>query len=404
MVGEVAARAADDPARLGRRHGRPHARLRPRLPPHHAARARPLAADRRRAAPRRVVPADLRLPRSATCTSSATATTACRSPSRSGARTSTPTSPRCGRGSGPARRCGSPTSRSRTTSGCSTSACRSTRELHARVRPSDPWDYGRLAEGVEAWGFRVMQERREYMDREEVARLWFEEDFLPVVETLRAGGFIRSSETRGATPTCASSPPATSCCARTSGAARCSTACRASSGAAAASASMPAPRAAEAASRGRASPARRGGRRRATARARAAAARRSSRAPRGARAGRRSPAKPGPPLTLPPSASTSTSPSTTTRCARSCTSWSWSCSPAGRWIAIVRDSPRDECRICGWCGCTSSVRRSQCSMARGTYPLVAALCLVAQARDRLADEARDVHLRDADALRRSPTA
>ncbi len=67
-------------------------------------------------------------------------------------------------------------------------------DQHARVRPSDPWDYGRLAEGVEAWGFRVMQERREYMDREEVARLWFEEDFIPIVETLRAGGFIRTSE------------------------------------------------------------------------------------------------------------------------------------------------------------------------------------------------------------------
>jgi len=67
-------------------------------------------------------------------------------------------------------------------------------EQHARVRPSDPWDYGRLAEGAEAWGFRVMQERREYMDREEVARLWFEEDFLPIVDMLRAGAFIRSSE------------------------------------------------------------------------------------------------------------------------------------------------------------------------------------------------------------------
>jgi hypothetical protein len=67
-------------------------------------------------------------------------------------------------------------------------------EAHARVRPSDPWDYGRLAEAVEAWGFRVMQERREYMDREEVARLWYEEDFLPIVEMLRSGGFIRSSE------------------------------------------------------------------------------------------------------------------------------------------------------------------------------------------------------------------
>ncbi len=68
-------------------------------------------------------------------------------------------------------------------------------ESHARIRPSDPWVYGRLAEAVEAWGFRVMQERREYMDREEIARLWFEEDFLPVVETLRAGAFVRSSET-----------------------------------------------------------------------------------------------------------------------------------------------------------------------------------------------------------------
>ena len=62
------------------------------------------------------------------------------------------------------------------------------------MRPSDPWDYGALAEGVEAWGFRVLQERREYMDREEVARLWYEEDFLPIVEMLRSGGFVRSSE------------------------------------------------------------------------------------------------------------------------------------------------------------------------------------------------------------------
>jgi hypothetical protein len=68
-------------------------------------------------------------------------------------------------------------------------------QCHARVRPSDPWDYGHLAEGVEAWGFRLMQERREYMDREEVAATWFAEEFDPVVATLRAGGFIRSSET-----------------------------------------------------------------------------------------------------------------------------------------------------------------------------------------------------------------
>ena len=70
-------------------------------------------------------------------------------------------------------------------------------EAHARLAPSDPWDYGRIAEAVEAWGFRAMQERREYMDREEVARLWYEEDFLHVVDTLRAGEFIREGEAEG---------------------------------------------------------------------------------------------------------------------------------------------------------------------------------------------------------------
>jgi hypothetical protein len=68
-------------------------------------------------------------------------------------------------------------------------------DQHARVRPSDPWDYGGIAESVEAWGFRLMQERREYMDREEVARTWFEDEFDPVVATLREGEFIRPSET-----------------------------------------------------------------------------------------------------------------------------------------------------------------------------------------------------------------
>jgi hypothetical protein len=70
-------------------------------------------------------------------------------------------------------------------------------DWHARVQPSDPWDLGRLAEGVEAWGFRVMQERREYMAREEVARHWYEEDFLPVVETLRAAELVGHSEAEG---------------------------------------------------------------------------------------------------------------------------------------------------------------------------------------------------------------
>jgi len=67
-------------------------------------------------------------------------------------------------------------------------------ERHVRVRPSDPWHYGDLAEGVEAWGFRLMQERREYMDREEVARTWFEEEFEPVVATLREAELVHENE------------------------------------------------------------------------------------------------------------------------------------------------------------------------------------------------------------------
>src|SRR3954465_13652769 len=62
-----------------------------------------------------------------------------------------------------------------------------------------------------------------------------------------------------------------------------------------------------------------------------------------------------------------------------------------------RASPRAECRILGWWGSTSRVRRSQCSMP-GAYPPGSLLGGVAQAVHRLADDPRDVHLRDTDAL------
>src|SRR3954467_8784798 len=35
-------------------------------------------------------------------------------------------------------------------------------ERRKRIRLSDPWDFGVLAEAVEAWGFRMMQERGHY--------------------------------------------------------------------------------------------------------------------------------------------------------------------------------------------------------------------------------------------------
>lgn len=69
------------------------------------------------------------------------------------------------------------------------------REERARIAVSDPWDYGRLAESVEAWGFRAMQDRGSYMDRREVAHVWFTAEYLPVVEMLGAGDLIDRGET-----------------------------------------------------------------------------------------------------------------------------------------------------------------------------------------------------------------
>jgi hypothetical protein len=58
-------------------------------------------------------------------------------------------------------------------------------DARARVRPSDPWDFARLAEGVEAWGWRWTQEHECAMDRKELARRWYEEEYVPVVTLLR---------------------------------------------------------------------------------------------------------------------------------------------------------------------------------------------------------------------------
>ncbi len=58
-------------------------------------------------------------------------------------------------------------------------------EAHARLRLTDPGRYGLLAEGVEAWGFRLMQHEEAFLDRQEVARRWFAEEYRPVVALLR---------------------------------------------------------------------------------------------------------------------------------------------------------------------------------------------------------------------------
>jgi hypothetical protein len=64
-----------------------------------------------------------------------------------------------------------------------------------QIKLSDPWEYAMLAEGVEAWGFRAMQEQGELLEREETARMWFEEEYRPVVDAAREADLIDPAET-----------------------------------------------------------------------------------------------------------------------------------------------------------------------------------------------------------------
>jgi hypothetical protein len=69
-------------------------------------------------------------------------------------------------------------------------------EARPRVRPSDPWKFASLAEAVEAWAFRWMQERNELLGRKDAARRWYEEEYVPVVTLLRDAGMLEDgSET-----------------------------------------------------------------------------------------------------------------------------------------------------------------------------------------------------------------
>ena len=65
------------------------------------------------------------------------------------------------------------------------------RAARARIVFSDRDDYARLAEGVEAWGFRLIQELHgEPLDRKQVARRWYVDEYEPVVGMLRDAGMV----------------------------------------------------------------------------------------------------------------------------------------------------------------------------------------------------------------------
>jgi hypothetical protein len=63
---------------------------------------------------------------------------------------------------------------------------------HARasVIVSDPWDYAKLGEHVEAWGFRLMQDEGKFCDRASIAQRWFDEEYVPVVSMLSQADMI----------------------------------------------------------------------------------------------------------------------------------------------------------------------------------------------------------------------
>jgi hypothetical protein len=58
----------------------------------------------------------------------------------------------------------------------------------ARIQLSDEWRYAQLATLIEGWGFRASHERERLLTRPEVARLWFEEEYEPVVAALAEAG------------------------------------------------------------------------------------------------------------------------------------------------------------------------------------------------------------------------
>jgi hypothetical protein len=65
-------------------------------------------------------------------------------------------------------------------------------QAYATISFTDPWDYAELGEAVEAWGYRYIQHAHRFFDRAEIARLWYAEEFRPVVRMLREADLIGS--------------------------------------------------------------------------------------------------------------------------------------------------------------------------------------------------------------------
>lgn len=67
----------------------------------------------------------------------------------------------------------------------------------AEITCTDPTDYHRLAEMVEAWACRLMHAEGAYFDKETMARRWFDEEYTPVLEMIDRAG-VRGPDETGA--------------------------------------------------------------------------------------------------------------------------------------------------------------------------------------------------------------
>lgn len=67
----------------------------------------------------------------------------------------------------------------------------------AKVTVTRPHTYGVLAEMVEAWAARTMQAEATFMDKQTMARRWFEEEYQPVLELIDDAGLKGEDETDG---------------------------------------------------------------------------------------------------------------------------------------------------------------------------------------------------------------
>jgi hypothetical protein len=67
----------------------------------------------------------------------------------------------------------------------------------AAINCTDPTDYHRLAEMVEAWACRLMHQEGAYFDKQAMAERWFDEEYTPVVEMIDEAG-VRGRDETGA--------------------------------------------------------------------------------------------------------------------------------------------------------------------------------------------------------------